>query len=118
MKEKLIVSVSAFPELFNSTLAGYKDRTVKTKAWLKRETSSNMVLGVEVDGIAEYPVGDQGSEAARGTASDLGDLSSEEPVTYFKNISCLHIASRKQIQRHKLYYPHRTTRKQDQTYKP
>ena len=35
MEEKLIVSVSAFPELFNSTLAGYKDRTVKTKAWLK-----------------------------------------------------------------------------------
>ena len=39
-------------------------------------------------------------------------------VTYFKNISCLHIASRKQIQTHKLYYPHITTRKQDQTYKP
>ena len=37
-----------------------------------RETSSNMMLGVEVDGIADYPVGDQGSEAARGTASDLG----------------------------------------------
>ena len=39
-------------------------------------------------------------------------------VTYFKNISCLHIASRKQIQTHKLYYPHITTREQDQTYKP
>ncbi|CAL8326365.1 unnamed protein product [Arctogadus glacialis] len=33
-----------------------------------------MVLGVEEDGIAEYyPVEDQGSEAAAGTASDLGD---------------------------------------------
>ncbi|CAL8349107.1 unnamed protein product [Boreogadus saida] len=42
-----------------------------------RETSSNMVLGVEEDGIAEYPVEDQGSEAAAGTASDLGDLSCE-----------------------------------------
>jgi hypothetical protein len=31
-----------------------------------------MVLGVEVDGIADYPVGDKGSGAARGTASDLG----------------------------------------------
>ena len=39
-------------------------------------------------------------------------------VTYFKNISCLHIASRKQIQTQKLYYPHIATRKQDQTYKP
>ena len=37
-----------------------------------RETSSYMVLGVEVDGIADYPVGDKGSGAARGTASDLG----------------------------------------------
>ncbi|CAL8378535.1 unnamed protein product [Boreogadus saida] len=42
-----------------------------------RETSSNMVLGVEEDGIAEYPVEYQGSEAAAGTASDLGDLSCE-----------------------------------------
>ncbi|XP_056449053.1 transcription factor Adf-1-like [Gadus chalcogrammus] len=139
MEEKLIISVSAFPEIFNTTLASYKDRTVKTKAWLKvseevglteeecrrkwkvlrdaylrerrrqeagkrsgsagplktwkysailsflgpfvtpRETSSNMVLGVEVDGIAEYPVEDHGSEAAAGTASDQGDLSCEEP---------------------------------------
>ncbi|CAL8310524.1 unnamed protein product [Boreogadus saida] len=37
-----------------------------------RETSSNMGLGVEEDGIAEYPVEDHGSEAAAGTASDLG----------------------------------------------
>ncbi|CAL8259415.1 unnamed protein product [Arctogadus glacialis] len=47
-----------------------------------RETSSNMVLGVEVDGIAEYPVEDHGSEAAAGTASDLGEdpcTSCEEP---------------------------------------
>ena len=43
-----------------------------------RETSSNMVLGVEVDGIAEYPVEDQGSEAAAGTASDLGGWSTSE----------------------------------------
>jgi hypothetical protein len=34
-------------------------------------------------------------------------------VTYFKNISCLHIASRKQIQTHKLHYPHIASRKQD-----
>ncbi|CAL8340502.1 unnamed protein product [Boreogadus saida] len=38
-----------------------------------------MVLGVEEDGIAEYPVEDHGSEAAAGTASDLGDLSCEVP---------------------------------------
>ena len=44
----------------------------------RRETSSNMVLGVEVDGIAEYPVEDQGSEAAAGTASDLGGWSISE----------------------------------------
>ena len=43
-----------------------------------RETSSNMVLGVEVDGIAEYPVEDHGSEAAAGTASDLGGWSISE----------------------------------------
>ena len=41
-----------------------------------------------------------------------------DTVTYFKNISCSHIASRKQIQTHKLYYPHIATRKQDRTYKP
>ncbi|CAL8294520.1 unnamed protein product [Boreogadus saida] len=35
MEERLIISVSAFPEIFNTTVAGYKDRTVKTKAWLK-----------------------------------------------------------------------------------
>ncbi|CAL8362287.1 unnamed protein product [Boreogadus saida] len=35
MEEKLIISVSAFPEIFNTNLAGYKDWTVKTKAWLK-----------------------------------------------------------------------------------
>ena len=35
MEEKLIISVSAFPEIFNTTLASYKDRTVKAKAWLK-----------------------------------------------------------------------------------
>ncbi|CAL8293119.1 unnamed protein product [Arctogadus glacialis] len=35
MEEKLIISVSVFPEIFNTTFAGYKDRTVKTKAWLK-----------------------------------------------------------------------------------
>ena len=34
-----------------------------------RETSSNMVLGVEVDGIAEYPVEDHGSEAAAASGS-------------------------------------------------
>ena len=34
MEEKLIISVSAFPEIFNTTLAS-KDRTVKAKAWLK-----------------------------------------------------------------------------------
>ncbi|CAL8319077.1 unnamed protein product [Arctogadus glacialis] len=70
-------------------MAGYKDRTVKTKAWLKVSEevglteeecrrSSNMVLGVEVDGIAEYPVEDHGSEAAAGTASDLGVQSLNE----------------------------------------
>ena len=37
-----------------------------------------MVLGVEVDGIAEYPVEDHGSEAAAGTASDLGGWSIRE----------------------------------------
>ncbi|CAL8406577.1 unnamed protein product [Arctogadus glacialis] len=140
MDEKIIIAVSAYPVIFNTTLASYKDRTVKAKAWLKvseevglteeecrrrwkvlrdtylrvrrreeagkrsgsaagplktwkysailsflgpfvtpRETSSNMVLGVEVDRIAEYPVEDHGSEAAAGTASDLGDLSCEEP---------------------------------------
>jgi hypothetical protein len=41
-----------------------------------------------------------------------------DAVTYFKNTSCPPKASRKQIQTHKLYYPHITTRKQDQTYKP
>ncbi|CAL8292311.1 unnamed protein product [Arctogadus glacialis] len=117
MEEKIIIAVSAFPVIFNTTLAIYKDPTVKAKAWLKvseevgltaqagkrsgsaagplknwmysailsflgpfvtpRETSSNMVLGVEVDRIAEYPVEDHGSEAAAGTACDLGD--DEEP---------------------------------------
>uniref|UniRef100_A0A8C5FE63 BESS domain-containing protein n=1 Tax=Gadus morhua TaxID=8049 RepID=A0A8C5FE63_GADMO len=130
MTEKLIISVSAFPEIFNTTLAS-KDRTVKAKAWLKvskevgltgkerrrqeagkrsgtaagplktwkysavlsflgpfvtpRETSSNMVLGVEVDGIAEYPVEDHGSEAAAGTANDLGASLSEDEH-FFKGI--------------------------------
>ena len=35
MEEKIIISVSAYPEIFNTTLASYKDRTVKAKAWLK-----------------------------------------------------------------------------------
>ena len=37
-----------------------------------------MGLGVEEDGIEEYPVEDQGSEAAAGTASDLGGWSISE----------------------------------------
>ena len=44
----------------------------------QRETSSNMGLGVEEDGIAEYPVEDQGSEAAAGTANNLGGWSISE----------------------------------------
>jgi hypothetical protein len=43
-----------------------------------RETSSNMGLGVEEDGIEEYPVEDQGSEAAAGTTNDLGGWSISE----------------------------------------
>ncbi|CAL8259627.1 unnamed protein product [Arctogadus glacialis] len=35
MEEKIINSVSALPELFNCTLSGYKDRTVKARAWQK-----------------------------------------------------------------------------------
>ena len=34
--------------------------------------------GVEEDGIAEYPVEDQGSEAAAGTANNLGGWSISE----------------------------------------
>ena len=35
MEEKIIIAVSAHPAIFNTTLAIYKDRTVKAKAWLK-----------------------------------------------------------------------------------
>ena len=35
MEEKIIIAVSAYPVIFNTTLAIYKDRTVKAKAWLK-----------------------------------------------------------------------------------
>ena len=35
MEEKIIIAVSSYPVIFNTTLASYKDRTVKTKAWLK-----------------------------------------------------------------------------------
>ena len=38
-------------------------------------------------------------------------------VTYFKYISCSHIAIRKQDRTHKLHYPHIATRKQDRTLK-
>ena len=38
-------------------------------------------------------------------------------VTYFKHISCPHIATRKQDRTHKLHYPHIATRKQDRTHK-
>ncbi|CAL8280829.1 unnamed protein product [Arctogadus glacialis] len=114
MDEKIIIAVSAYPVIFNTTLASYKDRTVKAKAWLKvseevglteeecrrrwkvlrdtylrvrrreeagkrRRPVAIWCWGVEVDRIAEYPVEDHGSEAAAGTASDLGDLSCEEP---------------------------------------
>jgi hypothetical protein len=35
MEEKIIISVSALPELFNCTLSAYKDLTVKARAWQK-----------------------------------------------------------------------------------
>ena len=34
MEEKIIIAVSSYPVIFNTTLAS-KDRTVKAKAWLK-----------------------------------------------------------------------------------